>query len=111
MTADRSTKTLLTLLTIIAACLLIQTLLALDRVVEVEARQAPSQPGSISAAVPLRVVIVGWGAPAIARSTPLPVTIQQAQPVPVSLGQPVRLIYSQDNPLPVHVQDRKSLPE
>jgi hypothetical protein len=111
MTVDRYTKTLLT---IIAVCLLLQTMLALDKIVEARAEarlQSPYQQPGIAANAPQRVIIAGWDAGAIAKAQPLPVTIQQPQPVPVSLGTPVRLIYSQDDPLPVRVQDRKSLPE
>jgi len=136
MTADRYARTLLTLLTIIAACLLLQTLLALDRVVE--ARQQPPYPqAGVASNVPQRVIIVGWDAGSNAKALPLPVVVtqqreplpvvvtQQRDPVPVTLTHPVKLA---DTPLSVsidavrksnypwdtvnvHVEDRKSLPE
>jgi hypothetical protein len=126
MTVDRYTKALLT---IIAVCLLFQTVLTLDKAVE--ARQPPSpytQPG-IASNAPQRVIIAGWDAAAIAKAPPLPVVvIQQREPVPVTLAQPIKLPYGPDNPLSVsidgvrktnapwdtlnvHVEDRKSLPE
>jgi len=96
MTTDRYTKTVLT---IIAACLLFQSVLALDKAVEARQRQAPV-PGSPQAGVielqPQPVVIVGWDADALAR-----------QPLPVVVNSPVKLVYRADQPLPVAINGIK----
>lgn len=94
MTVDRYTKTLLT---IIAACLLFQTALALDKVAN--ARQ---QAGIINPPVPQPVIIYGWERSAVP-AVPLPVTIEQREPVSVTLAQPARLAYGADSPLPVSI--------
>jgi hypothetical protein len=94
MTGDRYIKSMLT---IIAGCLLFQTVLALEKVVE--ARQtmataivgAPSGGQTRNQAQP--VIIVGWDADAIA----------QAPPFPVTVANPVRLSFSGHESLPVTV--------
>ena len=91
MTVDRYTKTLLT---IIAACLLLQTLLALDRVAF-----ARGQAGAVAQPAPTPVYIYGWDRNAL----PLPVAIEQRDPVSVTLAQPAKLAYTPDNPLPASI--------
>ncbi len=109
MTIDRYTKVLLT---IIAACLLFQTVLALDKIAE--GRQAGSpQAGAIAQQQVLPVVIVGWDTPSIARLPPLPVMVRTDRPVPVTIDQdravpvaingPLKLTYTHDAPLPVSI--------
>lgn len=105
VTIDRYTKAVLST---IAACLLFQSVMVLDKAVE--ARQQ-------TAAQPTPVYIVGWDAAALARlpalpvsasaNRSLPVTITNGGPLPVALSAPVRLAYAPDQPLPVAINGVK----
>jgi hypothetical protein len=116
VTIDRYTKAVLST---IAACLLFQSVMMLDKAVE--ARQQAAAP-AVSAAgpagvPPTPVYIVGWDAAALARQPPLPVSVSASRslpvaitnggPLPVALSSPVRLAYAPDQPLPVAINGVK----
>jgi hypothetical protein len=119
VTIDRYTKAVLST---IAACLLFQSVMMLDKVVEARqqatARSAEGRPADGPSPVPpTPVVIVGWDAVALERQPPLPVEVKGTQPVPVSIdtsrplpvavSSPVKLAYAPDQPLPVAINGVK----
>jgi hypothetical protein len=117
VTIDRYTKAVLS---VIAACLLFQSVMVLDKAVEARQQPAaqPMSPAAGQAGVPpTPVIIVGWDAVAIARQPPLPVSVSANRslpvaitnggPLPVALSAPVKLAYAPDQPLPVAINGVK----
>ncbi len=128
---DRYTKGVLT---VIAACLLFQCLMAAGKVVDAQQLAAP--PGIVLHGPAQPVVIVGSGEMSMqgeivldthrtptgttttdatlpvrlpySKQTPLSVAIESSQPLPVALPSTLKLAYSPDHPLPVAINGIKS---